>query len=87
MVSSDPFQQTLMNYFNELRTRVSTETGEWTVKGFIDIYQRIYTISLDTKVLSKVLELLMFPVLARFAEEHNYAIHLARQQNQYPDMS
>lgn len=87
MDSSDPFRETLIGYFDELRERVSTETGDWTVKGFIDIYQRIYTISLDTKVLSKVLELLMFPVITKFAEEHHYELVLARQQNQYPDVS
>lgn len=70
-----------------MRERVSTESGEWTVKGFIDVYQRIYAISLDTKVLSKVLELLMFPVLFRFAQENRYEIVLARQQNHYPDLS
>lgn len=51
------------------------------------MYKRIYTISLDTKVLSKVLELLMLPVLARFADEHGYRTELAKQQNQYPDIT
>ncbi len=77
----------LMTYVDDLRERVTTETGDWTVKGFIDIYQRIYTISLDTKVLSKVLELLMFPVITKFANENNFRIELARQQNQYPDLT
>lgn len=86
-MGQDSFQESLLRYFDELQERVSTEDGEWTVKGFIDIYQRIYTISIDTKVLSKVLELLMFPVIARFAEEHDYEIVLARAQNQYPDIS
>jgi hypothetical protein len=85
--NGDLFRQNLLTYFDDLRERVSTESGDWTVKGFIDIYQRIYTISLDTKVLSKVLELLMFPVLTKFAEEHDLKLVLARQQNQYPDVS
>jgi hypothetical protein len=72
---------------DELRQRVMTEQGDWTVKGFIDVYQRIYTISVDTKVLSKVLELLMFPVIARFAAEQGYRLVLAQAQNHYPDMS
>lgn len=83
----DTFRENLIQYFDELQERVSTENGDWTVKGFIDVYQRIYTISIDTKVLSKVLELLMFPVLVRFAEENDYRIVLARAQNQYPDLS
>jgi len=86
-LEQDMFRTTLMRYFDELQERVSTENGDWTVKGFIDVYKRIYTISIDTKVLSKVLELLMFPVLVRFAEENGYKIVLARAQNQYPDLS
>jgi len=84
---ADPFRESLLAYFDELKERVATESGDWTVKGFIDVYQRIYTISLDTKVLSKVLELLMFPVLAKFAKEHHFQLFLARAQNQYPDIS
>jgi hypothetical protein len=77
----DSFRENLLGYFDDLRNRVSTENGDWTVKGFIDVYQRIYTISLDTKVLSKVLELLMFPVIMKFAMEHKYQVVLARAQN------
>jgi len=84
---NDDLHNQFVGYFDQLRQRVTTETGDWTVKGFIDVYQQIYTISLDTKVLSKILELLMFPVLAEFAAVHSYKIVLARQQNQYPDLS
>lgn len=51
----DPFRSSLLDYFDELKDRVVTKDGDWTVKGFIDIYRRIYTISVDSKVLSKVL--------------------------------
>ncbi len=86
-MEQDQFREALLQYFDELRERVSTENGDWTVKGFIDVYQRIYSISIDTKVLSKVLELLMLPAISRFAEEHGYEIVLAKSQNQYPDVS
>lgn len=87
MTQDDPFRSALLTYLDELKSRVSTESGDWTVKGFIDIYKRVYTVSIDTKVLSKVLELLMFPVLVRFAKEQDYRIVLARAQNHYPDLS
>jgi len=66
---------------------VSTNKGDWIVKGFIDIARNIYTISVDTKVISKIMELLLFPELARFAEKHALKMVLAEQQNFYPDMS
>jgi len=86
-LEQDNFRESLLGYFDALKERVTTTNGDWTVKGFIDIYQRIYTISLDTKVLSKVLELLMFPVIVEFAHEQGFDIVLAKAQNQYPDMS
>lgn len=86
-MQEDRFRESLLTQFDELQKRVSTEAGDWTVKGFIDLYQRIYTISIDTKVLSKVLELLLLPVIAGFAEEQGFDIILARAQNQYPDIS
>lgn len=86
MLQDEP-RELLLEYFGKLRERVATEKGDWTVKGFIDVYKRIYTISLDTKVLSKVFELVMFPVIQQFAKENNYELILARQQNQYPDLT
>lgn len=60
---------------------------EWTVRGFIDIFRNIYTISSDTKIVSKVLELHLFPHFLAFAEKLGYDIELAKYQNWYPDLT
>ncbi|MBA7676609.1 Type-2 restriction enzyme EcoRV [subsurface metagenome] len=70
-----------------MREHVSADDGEWTVKGFIDIYRNIYTISSDTKIVSKILEIHLFPQILQFAKEHAYSIVLAEHQNWYPDLS
>jgi len=49
----DPFKTSLEKYFKDFFSIVATGDGDWTVKGFIDVYKNIYTISLDTKVVSK----------------------------------
>ena len=67
--------------------RISTEDGDWIVKGFIDVFRRIYTISGDTKVVSKLIELMLLPGFNDFAIKHGLRLVLARQQNHYPDMS
>lgn len=46
----------------------STDTGEWTIKGFIHIYKNIYTLSPDTKIMPKILEIHIFPEILRFVE-------------------
>lgn len=70
--------------FNQV---VATEDGDWIVKGFIDIYKNIYTITIDTKVVSKVIEILLIPEFERFAKENNLELVLPPQQNFYPDLS
>jgi len=66
---------------------VSTGEGDWIVKGFIDIAKNIYTISVDTKVVSKIMEILLFPRICQFAQENNYKMVLCKEQNFYPDMT
>lgn len=66
---------------------VATDKGDWIVKGFIDVSKNIYTISCDTKVVSKVLELLLIPAFENFAIKNNLRLELAPQQNFYPDLT
>jgi hypothetical protein len=66
---------------------VSTENGDWVVKGFIDIAKNIYTISVDTKVISKIMELLLFPKICEFSAENSFKMVLSKEQNFYPDIT
>lgn len=81
------FSTALKAFVGKMRAHVSAEDGEWTVKGFIDIYRNIYTISSDTKIISKILEIHLFPQILQFAQEQRYSIVLAEHQNRYPDLS
>lgn len=83
----DAFQKGLLKHTNEFRKILSTPDGSWSVKGFIDIAKNVYTISVDTKVISKIIELMMFPVLKAFAEENKYKMIFSAEQNHYPDVT
>ncbi len=86
-MNKEHFRTALLSYVEHFRTSLSTETGDWVIKGFIDVYQNIYTISIDTKVISKIIELMLLPVISRFASEHEYKMVLSEYQNYYPDIS
>jgi hypothetical protein len=83
----EEFEKSLAEFVDVLQKYVSTETGEWTIKGFIDVYKNIYTISSDTKIVSKILEIHIFPEILRFADNSGYKIILAEHQNWYPDLT
>ena len=77
----------LTQFVSSLDEHVSTDDGQWRIKGFIDVCRNIYTISSDTKIISKILEIHLFPRILSFAEETGYRVVLAEHQNYYPDIS
>lgn len=77
----------LQNEANSYNDIVATDKGDWIVKGFIDISKNVYTISLDTKVVSKVIELLLIPAFEKFAKNNDLKLELPLQQNFYPDLT
>lgn len=81
------FAAKLSAFVASLNSYVSAPDGQWTIKGFIDVYQQIYTISSDTKIVSKLLEIHLFPRLLEFAEEYGYTLVPAEKQNYYPDVT
>lgn len=87
MTEKAQFALKLEQFVTELRDHVSSDDGQWTVKGFIDIFKNIYTISSDTKIVSKILEIHLFPKILTFAQSNGYKVVLAEHQNYYPDIS
>ena len=87
MPPKENFESALNMLAATLSRHVSTEEGQWTVKGFIDTFRNVYTISSDTKIVSKILEIHLFPKILAFAEEHGFGVVLAAHQNYYPDIS
>jgi len=86
-MTANEFLTNLQAHAATFAKAVATNEGKWIIKGFIDVYQRIYTISVDTKIVSKVLELLLFPMFAEFGKKHGLRLELCPQQNFYPDLT
>lgn len=81
------FKGALQGLARTLCGKISTCDGQWTIKGFIDVFKNVYTISADTKIVSKIFEIHLFPLLLEFARDLGFAIVPADHQNYYPDMS
>lgn len=87
MTKKIKFEIQLQNFVKNLQRYISSEDGQWTIKGFIDVYKNVYTISADTKIVSKILEIHIFPKLLELSIEYGYELILADHQNYYPDLS
>ncbi len=85
-VEKAAFAKELKVFAATLAERITSD-GEWTIRGFIDIFRNVYTISTDTKVVSKILELHLFPHFLAFAESIHYRMETATHQNWYPDLT
>ena len=83
----EEFRRQLAIFTSTLLSHVASDQNQWTIKGFIDAFSNIYTLSADTKIVSKILEIHIFPQILQFAAAHGYRIVLADHQNYYPDLS
>lgn len=81
------FIEALREFVGGLSDYTQTEDGQWSVKGFIDTFKNVYTVSGDTKIVSKIIEIHLFPKILEFAQRHSYKVVLAEHQNWYPDLS
>ncbi len=86
-MQNEEFLTRLQTHATSFAKAVATNEGQWIIKGFIDVYRKIYTISVDTKITSKVLELLLFPMFVEFAQSNGLKIELSPHQNFYPDLT
>lgn len=86
-MTKERFIELLRNAVNDFGDTISMEDGSWVVKGFIDVDKNIYTISTDTKVISKIIELYIFPKILEFAKGNDLEIELTKEQNFYPDIT
>lgn len=85
-LEKEKFLKSLKGFAIDLSTFIAVN-DEWTIRGFIDIFKNIYTISTDTKIVSKILELHIFPIFLSFADKNGFDIELANYQNWYPDLT
>ena len=57
-MDSQTFQALLTKEAESYKSYLETDSKDWIVKGFIDVNKNIYTITNDTKVVSKIIEIL-----------------------------
>ena len=60
---------------------------EWYIKGVLDSKQRLYTISDDTKLISKIFELVSIPIITRAVEPYIKSWETEERQTVYPDLT
>lgn len=86
-MTKEQFFNLLTEEVNGYKDFLETDSHDWIVKGFIDIDKNVYTITNDTKVVSKIIEILLIPKLDKFAHDHNLELELPSKQNFYPDLT
>lgn len=86
-MTKEEFFDLLTEEVKTYKDYLETDSEDWIVKGFIDIDRNVYTITNDTKVVSKIIEILLIPKLDKFAKEHGLELELPSKQNFYPDLT
>ena len=61
-MTKETFLQLLTEDAKTYKNFLETKSHDWIVKGFIDVDKNVYTISNDTKVVSKIIEILLITI-------------------------
>jgi len=86
-MDKDTFQGLLTKEVESYKSLLETKDNDWIVKGFIDVNKNVYTITKDTKVVSKIIEIILIPHLDAFAKRNGMTMELPSKQNYYPDLT
>lgn len=86
-MNKQEFQEILSEEVKSYKALLETKDNEWIVKGFIDVNKNVYAITNDTKVVSKIIEIILIPQLEFFAKRHGLAMEFPSAQNFYPDIT
>ena len=81
------FQKLLTEEVKSYKSLLETKDNDWIVKGFIDVDENIYGITNDTKVVSKIIEIILIPKLVLFARRNGLTLEFPSAQNFYPDLT
>lgn len=86
-MDANEFLRRLTAEVNEYKSYLETDSKEWIVKGFIDVNKNIFSITNDTKVVSKIIEIILIPKLYIFASKNRLELITPSKQNFYPDLT
>ena len=86
-MDKETFQTLLTKEVESYKSLLETKNNDWIVKGFIDVNKNVYTITNDTKVVSKIIEIILIPHLDAFAKKNGMTLELPSAQNYYPDLT
>ena len=86
-MTKEEFFNLLSEEVKTYKTYLETDGHDWIVKGFVDVNKNVYTITNDTKVVSKIIEILPIPKLDKFANDNGLVMELPSKQNFYPDLT
>ena len=84
-MKKDLFEKKFKKFIPILTEGIQDSDGNWTIKGFTDVLGNVYPIANDTKIISKLLENQIFPLLKEWCEDNGFDLELPKHQNYYPD--
>lgn len=88
---ADPLEQRVVGLISSrmahIREALCDGDGNWAVRGFVDVWRTVFPMTGDTKVLSKVMELLLVPVFMEAIADTPLTVEFAEHQNHYPDLT
>ncbi len=76
-----------MAFGDEFYKKVEVKAPNWLVRGIVSVDDIVYGLGTDTKILSRVFELLAYPFIEEVAHDQGYLVEESSEQTVYPDFT
>jgi DNA adenine methylase len=70
----------LQEHLPVFKQTLQSPDGRWNARGIVDLKKRLYPLPDDTKLVSKVIEIMLTPALQEFASRFGYRLEFAQHQ-------
>lgn len=77
----------LIDLINSFNSKITNKNINWEVKGLLTSDSNIFTLGSDSKLIGRIFELIVTPILKEIADENGYKLVASDQQTVYPDFT
>lgn len=75
------------NFIDEFNKKIREKNIDWGISALIAPNGNLYSLGSDSKLISKIFEIISYSILQEIADEHGYILHPSESQTVYPDFT
>ncbi|WP_427071394.1 type II restriction endonuclease [Lysinibacillus fusiformis] len=78
-------QSKAFDFIEVFQKKLTEYNLSWEIAGLVDKSGVVYPLGTDSKLIGRIFEMIIVPILTEIADENDYSLEMPSSQNTYPD--